>query len=144
MISTNEVIFRTHQRLSDDAELTQLLVGGTGVVNGPRRPDGYANPCVTIGVLTNTAGVRPAHQRTMLVVNVYATNLAAEGVKGLPDTYRLSAIAQRVAALMDGHPLQIAGVINSQMELAEPLGPQFDPQDPSEHFMSLRFRSTFR
>lgn len=144
MISTNEVIFRTYQRLRADATLTALLVGGTGVINGPRRPVGYHNPCVTIGILTNTAGVRPTHQRMTLVITAYVANLTAEAVKGQPDTHKLSAIAERVAALMHEQPLRIDGVINSQMELAEPLGPLFDPQDPDEHFMSLRLRATFR
>lgn len=144
MISINEIIFRTYQRLRADAALTQLLAGGTGVVNGPRRPVSYINPCITIGVLTNTAQVRPYHQRVTLVINVYVANLTAEAVKGQPDTYRLSQIAQRVAALMHEQPLQIPGVTNCQMELAEPLGPLFDPQDPDEHFMSLRFRAVFR
>lgn len=144
MISANEIIFRTYQRLTGDAGLTQLLTGGTGVANGPRRPDGYGNPCVTIGILTNTAGVRPTHQRVTLVINAYADNLSDGSVRGLPNTHLLSAIAQRVSALMHEHPLVIAGVTNSQMELAEPLGPLFDPQDPGEHFMGLRFRATFR
>lgn len=144
MISTNEIILRSYQRLRDDATLAQLLTGGTGVVNGPRRPDGYVNPCVTVGILTNTVQMRPYHQRVTLIINAYAANLTGESVKGQPDIAKLSKIAERIAALMHNQPLQITGVTNSLMELSEPLGPLFDPQDPGEHFMSLRFKAVFR
>lgn len=144
VVSTNQIIFRTYQRLKSDATLAGLLTGGAGVVNGPRRPVGYVNPCVTVGVLTNNARVRPYHHRVTMIINVFVANLTAETVKGQPDIYKLSQIADRVTDLMHKNPLAISGVINCQMELDQMLGPLFDPQDPDEHFMSLRFRAVFR
>lgn len=143
-VSSNQIILRIHNRLAADAALSSLLAGGTGVVNGPRRPVGYTNPSVTVGILTNLVSERPKHHRATVQVVVFGDNLTAEAVKGQPDTYILGAIADRVEDLLHNEAIHVPGVINCQLEIAEKLGPLFDPADPHEHYMALRFRSVFR
>jgi len=103
---------------------------------GPRRPEGFPAYAATIAVQFNNFN-EVGFQDATALLNVYLPKLG----KGSHDAARFDAIIARFVQLLhDARDLSVPGKTLFYVRFVGQTGPSWDPEDPNEHYVTLRFR----
>lgn len=106
------------------------------IVKGSRKRKGMKNPCFTISVPSNPQNEdTKAHNGTM-IINFFADNYP----EGHAHVELLGPVADRLEKIFDDQPLDLDGYKNYNLVVDAVEGPLWDPDDPDEHFMSVRIK----
>lgn len=129
----NELLKPVTVRLMDDTELQDLIGDDVPVIKGPRKTNG-ADECITINAPSAPMNPDSRAYNGTILINYYCPNYPS----GNANLEKMGPVAARIEELFHDDPLEIPGYKNYNLAVDEPMGPLFDPDEPDEHFMSVR------
>ncbi|MFW6327553.1 MAG: hypothetical protein ACOC2F_04505 [Bacteroidota bacterium] len=109
------------------------LVDDMRVIKGPRKPENV-DEAITINLPSFPKNPDTTQYNGTMLINYYYPNYSS----GNANVEQLTPVAARIDDLFHDDLLDIDGYKNYNLATNEPLGPLYDPDDPEEHFMSVR------
>lgn len=103
---------------------------------GARKPNGETNPYFTVNNMPVNNNSDTTEKNGTLLINCFVDNLNG----GIADTEKLGEVEERLESLFDDRPLEIEGYTNYNLEVNSISNPQFDSNDPDEHFITVRLK----
>lgn len=132
-MDVNKILTAALLRLINDDELQTLLDGNIRAVKGPRKPEGW-DECFTVHIPSNSRNPDTKIHTGTLNINYYCPNYPS----GNANVEKIGQVVDRLVELFDEWYPEIEEYKVADWSVEEPLGPLWDPDEPDEHFASVR------
>ena len=137
MIPIDDVLTGVWTWLNDDATLRTICGAAGRIVKGAKRPDGLANPSITVQLPARSHVVDWAGAQTMTRTSresMLVTSFSDLNDVGTADVPQLSTMAARIHTLAATSRPTITGGVASRLGAYSESGPVYDPQDQHEAY----------
>lgn len=121
------------KNITDETDLLDIL-GELKGNKGTKKPTGAINPYFTVNNMPVNNNSDTTAKKGTILISCFVDNLNG----GIADTQKLGEVGSRLEELFDDKPLEIEGYTNYNLEVNSISNPQFDPDDPDEHFITVR------
>ena len=121
------------KNIIDETDLLDIL-GELKGNKGAKKPTGATNPYFTVNNMPVNNNSDTTAKNGTILISCFVDNLDG----GIADTQKLGEVGSRLEKLFDDKPLEIEGYTNYNLEVNSISNPQFDPDDPEEHFITVR------
>ena len=103
---------------------------------GAKKPDTADNPWFTVHNTPSNIQADTTAENGTIIINCFIDNYP----NGMAKTDIIGQVGKRIKYIFHDKPLQIDGITNYNLAVRSVSGALFDPDDPDEHYVSVRLK----